>query len=87
MKRTADGLITILEAFLPAGCSEWISAHRPDIARYLAEAETALLAGAASVDQDEFIASVRYCSGLYERVAWIARLEIGRVGCGIRGEQ
>lgn len=77
MQRAANGLAVILEASLPMGCFEWIASCRPDIARYLSEADVAPTLASDATDPAELVRAVKYSSGLYERVAWIARLESG----------
>ena len=77
MKRTAEGLLMILEGYLPAGCCEWAAAHRPDIARYLDEAAEKVMSAVNSADRGEFAVAVKYCAGLYCRASELYEQELG----------
>ena len=76
MKRTAEGLLTILAAHLPAGCCEWAAVHRPDIGRYLVEATNDVMAAVAGTDPGEFAAAASHCIGVYRKAARIYEKEL-----------
>ncbi|HBG07704.1 MAG: hypothetical protein A2075_09275 [Geobacteraceae bacterium GWC2_58_44] len=76
MKKTADGLLVLLESYLPIGCREWAQAHRPDIPRFLEDAVNEVLEAVAEADRARFATAVTYCSGLYCRATQIYQREV-----------
>jgi len=65
MSRAAGDLLQILGSYLPEGFDVWTAEYRPDVARYLAEAETALQDAISAGDKQQFAQAVGHCSAMY----------------------
>jgi len=95
MNRIANDLLQFLAGYLPEGFYAWATECRPDVARYVGEAGSAVQVAASAGDKEEFAAAVECCAAMYLQAVdvyekdgkRVRRLTYGGVsrGCGEAG--